>query len=237
MPKTLVFAKDDSHAEDIVRIVREEFGKGDAFCQKITYKVTGTKPEDLINDFRNSYNPRIAVTVDMIATGTDVKPMEVLLFMRQVRSANFFEQMLGRGTRVISETDLRAVTPDARRKTHFVIVDAVGVVDHPKVDVRHAGPQALALAGQAAGSAQPSAPRTRTTLDSLAVRLARLDGQLDGRASATRSRAPAAANRRATWPTACSTRSTRTRSTTRRAEQAGGRRADAPSSSTRRRRS
>ena len=99
MPKTLIFAKDDSHAEDIVRIVREEFGKGNDFCQKITYRVTGVKPEDLIAAFRNSYNPRIAVTVDMIATGTDVKPLEILLFMRQVQSRGLFEQMLGRGTR------------------------------------------------------------------------------------------------------------------------------------------
>jgi len=135
VPKTLIFAKDDSHAEDIVRIVREEFGKGDDFCRKITYKVTGRKPEDLISDFRNSYNPRIVVTVDMIATGTDVRPLEILLFMRRVNSATYFEQMLGRGTRVVSETDLRAVSRDARRKTHFVIVDAVGVVDHPKVYV------------------------------------------------------------------------------------------------------
>ncbi|MBN1641704.1 MAG: DEAD/DEAH box helicase family protein, partial [Anaerolineae bacterium] len=134
VPKTLIFAKDDSHAEDIVRIVREEFGKGNEFCQKVTYRAEG-KVEDIINAFRNSYNPRVAVTVDMIATGTDVKPIEVLLFMRQVQSANYFEQMLGRGTRVINETDLRAVTPDTARKTHFVIVDAVGVVEHPKVDV------------------------------------------------------------------------------------------------------
>ena len=96
VPKTLIFAKDDSHAEDIVRIVREEFGKGDEFCQKITYRVTGRKPEDLISDFRNSYFPRIAVTVDMIATGTDIKPLEVLLFMRAVKSRLLFEQMLGR---------------------------------------------------------------------------------------------------------------------------------------------
>jgi type I restriction enzyme R subunit len=78
VPKTLIFAKDDSHAEDMVRIAREEFGKGDEFCQKITYRSTGKKPEDLISDFRNSYHPRIAVTVDMIATGTDIKPLEVL---------------------------------------------------------------------------------------------------------------------------------------------------------------
>ncbi len=134
VPKTLIFAKSDSHAEDIVRIVREEFGKGNEFCQKVTYKAT-RKPEEIIAAFRNSYNPRIAVTVDMIATGTDVKPIEILLFMRQVHSANYFEQMLGRGTRIISETDLQAATPDAVHKTHFVIVDAVGVLEHDKVDV------------------------------------------------------------------------------------------------------
>ena len=133
VPKTLIFAKDDSHAEDVVRIVREEFGKGNEFCQKITYRTEG-KPEDLIASFRNSYYPRIAVSVDMIATGTDIKPLEALLFLRQVRSRVLFEQMLGRGTRVISQTDLQAVTADARRKTHFVVIDAVGVSENPKFD-------------------------------------------------------------------------------------------------------
>ena len=126
VPKTLIFAKDDSHAEDIVRIAREEFNQGNDFCQKITYKVDG-KPEDLINSFRNSYNPRIAVTVDMIATGTDVKPIEVLLFMRLVKSAGLYEQMQGRGVRVILPSDLQSVTPDAAIKDRFVIVDAVGM--------------------------------------------------------------------------------------------------------------
>ena len=102
VPKTIIFAKDDSHAEDIVRIVREEFDKGNEFCQKITYKTTGVAPEDLLVSFRNSYHPRIAVTVDMIATGTDIKPVEVVFFMRNVRSRSFFEQMKGRGVRVIS---------------------------------------------------------------------------------------------------------------------------------------
>jgi type I restriction enzyme R subunit len=136
VPKTLIFAKDDSHAEDIVRIAREEFGKGDAFCQKITYRATGTPPETLIANFRNSYYPRIAVTVDMIATGTDIKPLEALLFMRQVRSRVLFEQMLGRGTRVINPNDLQAVTPDARIKDRFVIVDAVGIVEQEKIDTQ-----------------------------------------------------------------------------------------------------
>jgi type I restriction enzyme R subunit len=136
VPKTLIFAKDDSHAEEIVRIAREEFGKGNEFCQKITYRTSGIDPEDLIASFRNSYNPRIAVTVDMIATGTDVKPIEILLFMRLVKSRNYFEQMLGRGTRVISRTDLEAVTPGGYTKDRFVIIDTVGVVEQEKVDTQ-----------------------------------------------------------------------------------------------------
>ncbi|MCY3809571.1 MAG: DEAD/DEAH box helicase family protein [Gemmatimonadetes bacterium] len=132
VPKTLVFAKTDSHADDIVKIIKEEFGKGNEFCQKITSQTTGASPEDLLSSFRNSYNPRIAVTVDMIATGTDVKPLECLLFMRNVNSAGYFEQMKGRGVRVIGRDDLKSVTPDAEDKTHFVIVDAVGVCERDK---------------------------------------------------------------------------------------------------------
>lgn len=136
VPKTLIFAKDDSHAEDIVKIVREEFAKGNDFCQKITYKTTGKKPEDLIAEFRNSYNPRIAVTVDMIATGTDIKPLEIVFFMRTIKSRSFFEQMKGRGVRVINPNDLKSVTPDATEKDHFVIIDAVGVCEQDKTDSR-----------------------------------------------------------------------------------------------------
>jgi type I restriction enzyme R subunit len=136
VPKTLIFAKTDSHAEDIVKIVREEFGKGSDFCKKITYNSTEDKPEHLIKSFRNSYNPRIAVTVDMISTGTDIKPLEVLIFMRDVKSRVYFEQMIGRGTRTIKETDLKTVTPDANYKDHFVIFDAVGVMEAAKIDSR-----------------------------------------------------------------------------------------------------
>lgn len=89
VPKTLIFAKDDSHAEDIVKIVREEFAKGNEFAQKITYRTTGDTPQNLIKSFRNSYHPRIAVTVDMIATGTDIKPLEIVIFMRAVKSRTF----------------------------------------------------------------------------------------------------------------------------------------------------
>ena len=136
-PKTLVFAKTDSHADDIINIVREEFGEGNNFCKKITYKNSDEDPKSVLAQFRNDYYPRIAVTVDMIATGTDVKPLECLLFMRDVRSRNYFEQMKGRGTRVIPLDDLRKVTPTAKfTKDHFVIVDAVGVTKSCKTDSR-----------------------------------------------------------------------------------------------------
>ena len=136
VPKTLIFAKDDNHAENIVEILREEFGKGNEFAQKITYSTTGDTPQNLIKAFRNSYHPSVAVTVDMIATGTDIKPVEIVFFMRAVKSRGFFEQMKGRGVRVIAPDDLKAVTPDAKAKDHFVIVDAVGVCEQDKTDAR-----------------------------------------------------------------------------------------------------
>lgn len=129
LPKTLIFAKDDAHADDIVRICREVFGKGNDFCKKITYKTTGEAPKALLQKFRNSYDPRIAVTVDMIATGTDIKPLEIVFFMRSVASKNFFEQMKGRGVRVVSDTEMEQVNPGVKRKTRFLIVDAVGVTE------------------------------------------------------------------------------------------------------------
>jgi len=177
VPKTLIFAKDDSHAEDIVHIVREVFGKGNDFCKKITYKTTGEKPEDLIASFRNSPNPRIAVTVDMISTGTDIKPLECLLFMRDVRSSVYFEQMKGRGTRTISPTDFQAVTGDGETKTRFVIVDAIGVCETDKTDSRplerkHTASFETLLKNVALDI------RDEDTLSSLAGRLARLDRQI-----------------------------------------------------------
>jgi type I restriction enzyme R subunit len=132
VPKTLVFAKTDLHAEDIVEAIRQEFGRGNDFCVKITSKTTGAKPKELLARFRNDYMPRIAVTVDLIATGTDVKAIECLLFMRNIESASYFEQMKGRGVRVISQDDLAARTPDSLGKDRFVIVDAVGVCERDK---------------------------------------------------------------------------------------------------------
>ena len=136
VPKTLVFAKDDAHAEEIVHTIREEFGRGNDFARKITYRVTGEDPETLTKDFRTGYNPRIAVSVDMVATGTDIRPLECLLFMRDVKSQVYFDQTKGRGTRVVSPGELQTVTPDAVAKTHFVIVDAVGVTETDKTDTR-----------------------------------------------------------------------------------------------------
>jgi type I restriction enzyme R subunit len=135
VPKTLVFAKTDSHADDIIKIIREEFDEGNDFCKKVTYKIE-EDPKSVLNRFRNSYYPRIAVTVDMIATGTDVKPLEVLLFMRDVKSINYFEQMKGRGTRTIDKDKLLQVTRMANSKTHFVIVDAIGATKSKKTDSR-----------------------------------------------------------------------------------------------------
>ena len=178
VPKTLVFAKTDLHAEDIVRIIREEFGKGNDFCQKITSKSTGKTPKELLAEFRNSYFPRIAVTVDMIATGTDVKALECLIFMRNIRSLSYFEQMKGRGCRVIDPDVLQSVTPDARHKTHFVIVDAVGVCEGDKsaskpLDRKLSVPLETILKLVAAGAADDDVVST------LASRLARLDQQVE----------------------------------------------------------
>jgi type I restriction enzyme R subunit len=201
VPKTLIFAKDDSHAEDIVQIVREEFGKGNDFAQKITYRTgtarvvnarqredgtqyeevtwvnTGIKAEDLLSSFRNSYFPRIAVTVDMIATGTDIRPLEIVFFMRTVKSRSLFEQMKGRGARVVTETELKQVTPDAPTKDRFVIVDAIGIDPNEMNETRPLErkknvPLDKLLELVAFGN------RETDVLSSIASRLARLDRQL-----------------------------------------------------------
>ena len=177
VPKTLIFAKDDSHAEDIIKVVREVFDEEDKFCKKITYQ-TDEDPKSLLSQFRNEYNPRIAVTVDMIATGTDIRPLECLLFMRDVRSKNYFEQMKGRGTRTFSEDDLRKVTPSAKgKKTHFVIVDAVGVCKSVKTSIRpFESKPSVPLKDLMTGASLRALDEDSTA--SLAGRLLRLDGQL-----------------------------------------------------------
>lgn len=137
VPKTLIFAKSDSHADDIINIVREEFAEENKFCKKITYR-SEEDPKSVLQQFRNDYYPRIAVTVDMIATGTDIRPLEVLVFMRDVKSRSYYEQMKGRGTRTCSLEELKATgTPAAKlTKDHFVIIDAIGVEKSQKTDSR-----------------------------------------------------------------------------------------------------
>ena len=178
LPKTLIFAKDDNHAEKIVEILREEFGRGNEFAQKITYRSAqggGTSPEQLIKDFRTGYYPRVAVTVDMIATGTDIKPVEIVVFMRSVKSRSFFEQMKGRGVRVCNPTDLAAVNPGEHiKKDHFVIVDCVGVCERDKTDSRpmdakKSVPLDKLLQAVSLGNVEDE------VLSSIAARLARLD--------------------------------------------------------------
>ncbi|NOT68294.1 MAG: DEAD/DEAH box helicase family protein [Methylophilaceae bacterium] len=178
VPKTLIFAKTDSHADDIIQTVREEFDERNAFCKKLTYK-TDEDPKSVLQQFRNEYYPRIAVTVDMVATGTDVKPLECLLFMRDVKSRNYFEQMKGRGTRTLDMDDLKKVTPSAvSAKTHYVIVDAIGVtrslktasqplIIKPTVPLKDLAMQVMMGATD------------EDTVSSLAGRLARLNKQLD----------------------------------------------------------
>jgi type I restriction enzyme R subunit len=191
VPKTLIFAKTDSHADDIINTVREEFGEGNAFCKKVTYRAArdktlpdgsvqqGEDPKSILAQFRNEYHPRIAVTVDMIATGTDVKPLECLLFMRDVKSRNYFEQMKGRGTRTLDMDDLKKVTPSATSaKTHYVIVDAIGVTkslktaSQPLITKPGVPLKDLAM-GILMGASDAD------SVSSLAGRLARLDKQLD----------------------------------------------------------
>jgi type I site-specific restriction endonuclease len=203
VPKTLIFAKDDTHADDIVRICREVFDKGNDFCQKITYrtgfvrdvekkigpdgketeeivwkKVANLSPDQILQAFRNSYNPRIAVTVDMIATGTDVKPLEIVFFMRSVRSRGYFEQMKGRGVRVVSETEMEQVNPGIKRKNRFVIVDAVGVCEQDLTDSRPLEKKRTVtfeklLDAIALGNREPE------VLETLAGRLVRLEKRFD----------------------------------------------------------
>lgn len=176
VPKTLIFAKTDSHADDIIQIVREEFGEGNDFCQKITYQVE--KPESVLSSFRNDYYPRIAVTVDMIATGTDVKPIECLIFMRDVRSRNYFEQMKGRGTRTLNKDDLQKVSPSAtENKDHFVIVDAVGVTKSKKTETRTLERKPTVSMKELMLNVAMGA-KDEDTLTSLANRLVRLNSRM-----------------------------------------------------------
>ena len=164
------------------------FAKGNEFCQKITYRTGFTKvtktmteedgteievtewvktssltPEEILANFRNAFFPRIAVTVDMISTGTDVKPIECVFFMRNVRSGSFFEQMKGRGVRVMSPDKLRSVSPSARSKDRFIVVDAVGVCEQDKTNSHTLNRQPSKTLKQVLDYVAPGWPRSGGT--------------------------------------------------------------------------
>jgi type I restriction enzyme R subunit len=182
-PKTLIFAKTDSHADDIINMVREVYGQGNAFCKKVTYRAE-EDADSILSSFRNDYYPRIAVTVDMIATGTDVKPLEVLLFMRDVRSKGYYEQMKGRGVRSLDADGLKRVSNSADgAKARFVLIDAVGVEKSLKTESRPLEKKpGVALKDLLQGVAVGH--RDDDTVLSLANRLVRLAKQLDDKAQA-----------------------------------------------------
>ncbi|MEH6716510.1 DEAD/DEAH box helicase family protein [Parasphingorhabdus flavimaris] len=177
LPKTLIFAKDDAHAEEIVHAVREVFGEGNDFAKKITYRNTGEKPKEMIKAFRVDPFPRIAVTVDMVATGTDIKPVEVLIFMRDVKSEGYYEQMKGRGVRTIPDSDLKAVTPDAKTKTRFILIDAVGVSETKK-NASQPIERKPTVSFEALLEQIAMGRRDEDAMSSLAARLAALDRKL-----------------------------------------------------------
>jgi type I restriction enzyme R subunit len=202
IPKTLIFAKTDLHADEIVKAVREIFGGGNEFCTKITYR--SDDPEQALKDFRTKASMRVAVTVDMIATGTDVRPLECVFFLRGVSSATYFEQMKGRGARTIDADEFQTVTPDAATKIKFLIVDAVGVTDSPLVEAKPLQP-----ASQRRISLQRLLERAAShgistdEAAALSARLAALNGQIT---EAERAELAAAAGAvrctksRMTWP-------------------------------------
>ncbi|MEA5087106.1 MAG: type I restriction-modification enzyme R subunit C-terminal domain-containing protein [Methanocorpusculum sp.] len=177
VPKTLIFAKTDSHADDIIQIVREEFGEGNEFCKKVTYN-SDEDPKSILNEFRNGYYPRIAVTVDMIAVGTDVKAIECLIFMRDVRSPSYYTQMWGRGTRTFSKDELQMVSPSAsENKSRYVLIDAVGVTTSLKSANRPLDRKPT-VSLQDLMMSVVMGTRDEDTLTTLAGRLSRLNAKL-----------------------------------------------------------
>ncbi|WP_096022195.1 DEAD/DEAH box helicase family protein [Campylobacter lanienae] len=177
VPKTLIFAKDDNHAENITRITREVFGQGNDFCKKITYNIGNAKPEELIKAFKTDPTFRIAVTVDMIATGTDIKPLEVVIFMRDVKSSLYYEQMKGRGVRTINPNDLQTITPNAKSKDKFYLIDAVGVSESKKtISAPLERKKGISLAKILENVA--NGDTSDNTLSSLAGRLVRIEANI-----------------------------------------------------------
>lgn len=120
--KTLIFAATDSHADMVVRLLKESFkNAGNPVDDDAIEKITGSirHPNNEIKLFKNEKNPNIAVTVDLLTTGVDVPEITNLVFLRRVQSRILYEQMLGRATRLCPEI----------HKSVFNIYDAVGIYD------------------------------------------------------------------------------------------------------------
>jgi len=136
IPKTVFFCKNDKHADDVLQAIWEVFARGEDFARKITYTVKGDV-EEHIRRFRTDPQFRIAVSVDQIGTGTNVRAIEALVFMRKVGSRTLFNQMRGRAVRKISQDEFWAVTPGAREKGHVkedcVLIDCVGLTEDETV--------------------------------------------------------------------------------------------------------
>ncbi|MGW2867270.1 DEAD/DEAH box helicase family protein [Kitasatospora sp. NPDC001225] len=175
VPKTVIFALSDAHAEDIVHQIREVFGAGDAFCQKITMR--SDNPDQLLRDFRTAPQFRIAVVVDIMSGHTDMRAVECVLFLRDVRSAAYYERLLAQGAQRIAPAALRAVTPGAFAKTQFVVIDAVGTSRHHHrrlVNVTDASGRAGRRALERLLNRTVDAGMTADETAELGVRLARL---------------------------------------------------------------
>ena len=181
VPKTIFFAKHDQHAEDVLKVIREEFGRGTEFAKKITYKAEGTVEEN-INAFRNDPALRIAVTVEQIGTGTDVKAVECLVFMRMVGSRVLLNQMRGRAVRTMNDDDFWAVTPGAaakgQTKEYSVLVDCVGLSDEDVVLNEVKPPRDLSRPFQALLRDIAMGLTDDQALKSVAMRLTRLHSKL-----------------------------------------------------------
>ena len=181
IPKTLVFCRDESHAETVTALAREVLGLDDRGAQKITYR--SGDGQALIKAFRADWQFRVAVTVDMVATGTDLRPLEAVMFLRDVRSRQYFQQMLGRGARTVGDAELRRATPSAKLKDRFVVVDAVGVTEGGQVDAEPLDrDRAATLKGLLDRAAACHEDEDLCT--TLAARLARLHRRLDAPAAA-----------------------------------------------------
>ncbi|WP_426567784.1 DEAD/DEAH box helicase family protein [Streptomyces canus] len=159
LPKTVVYAADDRHADEVVDALRTVFGQGPGFCQKV--RLNGGSPHLWLSQFRNTVELRVIVVVGSL-TGADIAPVECLLFLQDVKSSNRYFQMLAVGTRPIAPAELRAVTPGASAKTHCVVVDPVDVTRH------HAG-QSSTVRKRGREKDAYEAPTAATTVDDAEV--------------------------------------------------------------------